>query len=140
MSGAYQELDSLRTRLERLVEQHRIVEGIRDSVAAALPDDLAEVVRGFDPPELFRRSEIGYVDPDGAGRIEMAWPAKRIGIRLSSWPQIDGDSAPPVFVRTDAALREREWVILPVDPESPACGKQLLRALQVVKRMGVYRR
>lgn len=140
MNGGSQELESLRARLELHGQRHRIAEGIRASVASALPDDLAEVVRGFDRPDLFKWAEIDYVDPDGAGRIEIAWPAKCIGIRLTSWPQLGGDHAAPDFLRTDAALREREWLILPVDPESPACGKQLLRALQVVKRMGVYRR
>lgn len=140
MNGESEWLETFRARLERHVQQSRIAEGIRESVAVALPDQLAEVVRGFDPPELFKRTEIDYVDSDGAGRIEMAWPAKCVGIRLTSWPRIGDATAVPDFFHTDAALREREWLILPVDPESPACGKQMLRALQVVKRMGAYRR
>ena len=140
MNGVAEELESLRARLQRHVQQRRIDEGIRESVAATLPDHLADVVRGFEPPDLFKRTEIGYVDPGGAGRIEMAWPAKCVGIRLNSWPRIGDATAVPDFVHTDAALREREWLIVPVDPESPACGKQMLRALQVVKRMGACRR
>lgn len=44
----------------------------------------------------------------------------------------------PDFVYTDAAMRERGWLIFPVDPDAANSSEQLVRALRVIKRMGVY--
>jgi len=134
------DLESLRARLESHVRQHRIAQEACDSVAAVLPEPLRGALRGFDPPELFLRAETDYVEPESGMSIDVAWPAKRIGIRLTSWPRVANPCPVPDFVSTDAGARERGWLIFPVDPDAANSSEQLVRALRVIKRMGVYRR
>lgn len=131
---------SLVERLEEGRARSRIAEEARDSVATVLPGALGVATHTLDPPELFLRAKVGYVEPGTSYRIDVAWPAKRIGIRVLG-PHLGEDNhlvAAPLAV--EAAMRERGWLILPVDPEAGNSVEQLERALRVVKRMGVYRR
>ncbi len=131
---------SLRARLEASLAQTRLAEAARNSAAVVLPGSLSVAMRTFDPPELFLRAEVGYVEPGTCYSIDVAWPAKRIGIRVLG-PHTGYDNhvvTAPLAV--DAALRERGWLILPVDPGAANSVEQLERALRVVKRMGVYSR
>ena len=131
---------SLRARIEKARARTRIAAEARASVAVVLPGVLGVAVRTFDPPELFLRAEVGYVEPGTPYRIDVAWPAKRIGIRVLG-PQLGEDNhLVPVPAAVDAAMRERGWLILPVDPDAGNSVEQLERNLRVVKRMGIYRR
>lgn len=131
---------SLRARIEKARARTRIAEEARASVAVVLPGVLGVAMSRFDPPELFLRAEVGYVEPGTSHCIDVAWPAKRIGIRVLG-PQLGEDNhLVPAHLAVDAALRERGWLVLPVDPDAPNSVEQLERALRVVKRMGVYRR
>lgn len=131
---------SLVERLEEGRVRARIAEEARDSVAAVLPGALGVAMRRFDPPELFLRAEIGYVEPGTSYRIDVAWPAKRIGIRVLGPHLGDDNQLVPATLAVDAALRDRGWLILPVDPDAVNSVEQLERALRVVSRVGVYRR
>ncbi len=74
-------------------------------------------------------------------RIEFAWPEKRVGLRVTTWPRDRAHgSVIPEFVYTDAFLRERGWLIFPVDAASNTFDEQLDRAMSVIKRMGPYPR
>ncbi len=131
---------SLRARLEAGLARTRLAEEARDSVAAVLPGVLGAAMRTFDPPQLFLRAAVGHVEPGTCYSMDVAWPAKRIGIRVLG-PHTGYDNhlgTAPLAV--DAVMRERGWLILPVDPDAPNSVEQLERALRVVKRMGVYRR
>jgi hypothetical protein len=77
----------------------------------------------------------------GKCRIDFAWPVKRVGLRVNTWPRDRAHgSVIPEFVYTDAFLRERGWLIFPVDPASNTFDEQLDRAMSVIKRMGPYPR
>src|SRR5689334_21381741 len=61
-------------------------------------------------------------------RIDFAWPVKRVGLRVTTWPRSRTQgSVMPEFVYTDASLREQGWLILPVDPASNTFDEQLDR-------------
>jgi hypothetical protein len=92
------------------------------------------------PKLTFRLHEAGLltkasVDHAEKGhRIDFAWPAKRIGLRVENtsygyW----SDSRP-----ADSALRERGWLILHVDMASGSLDEQVHRVVAVIKRMGPY--
>lgn len=141
------DLESVRRFRARLVEsieksraRTRIAEAARNSVAMVLPGALGVAIRAFDPPELFLRAKIGYVEPGTRYRIDVAWPAKRIGIRVLGPRLGDDNHLVLATLAVDAAMRERGWLILPVDPDARNSVEQLERNLRVVKRMGVYRR
>ena len=75
----------------------------------------------------------------GKCRIDFAWPAKRVGLRVATLPR--GTFQPvPELVYVDAFLRERGWLIFQVDPASNTFDEQLSRAISVIKRMGPYPR
>jgi hypothetical protein len=77
----------------------------------------------------------------GNCRIDFAWPNKRVGLRVSTWPgSRTCGSVVPEFVYTDAFLREHGWLIFQVDPASNTFDEQLSRAISVIKRMGPYPR
>lgn len=131
---------SLRARIEKARARTRIAEEARDSVAVVLPGVLGVAVRTIDPPELFLPAEVGYVEPGTPYRIDVAWPAKRIGIRVLGPHLGDSNHLDPEPLSADAAMRERGWLILPVDPDAGNSVEQLERNLRVVKRMGIHRR
>lgn len=131
---------SLRARLEVFRQREQLAIEVRSTVAAALPSALSCVVRTFYPPRVFIQAVIDYVEPGADHPIDVAWPAKKIAIRVNNLPRIGHRYLAPVSVYTDALLREREWLILPIDPDGPACAEQLRWALLVVQRFGVYRR
>jgi hypothetical protein len=76
----------------------------------------------------------------GKCRIDFAWPAKQVGLRVATLPRNRTFEPVPEFVYVDAFLRERGWLIFPVDPASNTFDAQLDRATSVIKRMGPYPR
>lgn len=137
-------LSRFRARLEERLEKARIAmrlaEEARNSVAVVLPGALGTATRTFDPAALFLRAKVGYVEPGTSNRIDVAWPAKRIGIRVLCPRLGDDNQLVPATLAVDGALRDRGWLILPVDPDASNSVEQLERALRVVSRVGVYRR
>jgi hypothetical protein len=130
---------SLRMRLEELRRRTELAEEAREAVAATLPEALAVVVRESARPELFIRAQTAFAVAGAAGPLDVAWPAKRIGIRVTGWPRIPSAKSVPDFVHTDAALRDLGWLIFPIDPNSPAAGEHLDRVLSVIRRTGMVR-
>ena len=76
----------------------------------------------------------------GKCRIDFAWPPKRVGLRVATLPRNRTFQTVPQFVYVDAFLRERGWLIFPIDPASNTFVEQLDRAISVIKRMGPYPR
>jgi hypothetical protein len=75
----------------------------------------------------------------GNCRIDFAWPNKRVGLRVSTWPRSRTlGSVVPEFVYTDAFLREHGWLIFPIDPASNTFDEQLSRAISAITRMVQY--
>ena len=50
----------------------------------------------------------------------------------------DANRPAPDFVSTHTALHGQERLLSPVDPDAANSSEQLVRALRVIKRMGVY--
>lgn len=72
-------------------------------------------------------------------RIDFAWPEKRVGLRVSTWPRCRTQgSVIPEFVYADAFLREQGWLIFQVDPASKTFDEQLDRAALQIDRIGQY--
>ena len=76
----------------------------------------------------------------GKCRIDFAWPPKRVGLRVATLPRNRTFQTVPQFVYVDAFLRERGWLIFPIDPASNTFVEQLDRAISVIKRMGPHPR
>jgi hypothetical protein len=76
--------------------------------------------------------------------IDFAWPEKRVGLRVTSWPRPRSAEryrgVIPEFVYADAFLREQGWLIFQVDPASNTFDEQLDRAIVQIKRIGLYPR
>jgi hypothetical protein len=61
-------------------------------------------------------------------RIGFAWPEKRVGLRVTTWPRCrTRGSVIPEFVYADAFLRDQGWLIFHVDPASKTFDEQLHR-------------
>lgn len=131
---------------ERLVARRHVattaVESERSASKAALKSLLAnfpsayrDVICRLEEIGLLAKTAIGY-EASEMRRIDFAWPEKRIGMRITSWPSSCGDSHIPDFVFNDAVLRECGWLILSVDPRSHNFNDQLDRVFSVVKRVG----
>lgn len=129
----------LRSRLEAFRQRRQAGMDVCESIAAVMPDHLGAVLRAVDPP-AFIGAQADYVVLEASVPLEAAWPAKRIGIRVTSWPRVGSRHSAPDSFHNDTALRERGWLILPVDPDAANSVEQLERALRVVRRMGAYRR
>jgi hypothetical protein len=85
--------------------------------------------------------------------IDFAWPEKRVGLRVTSWPRLRSTEryggvisteryggVIPDFVYADAFLREQGWLVFQVDPASNTFDVQLDRAIVQIKRIGQYPR
>ena len=106
---------------------------------AMLPESYRRVMAKLDEAGVLQQIAIAYLERGAGCRLDFAWPTKRVGLRMTSWP-VRGGRTIPDFVYTDAYLSERGWVILPIDPEGPAFDDQFQRAVSVMKRLTVYRR
>jgi len=72
-------------------------------------------------------------------RIDFAWPEKRVGLRVTTWPRRRTQgSVIPEFVYADAFIREQGWLIFQVDPASKTFDEQLDRAALQINRIGQY--
>jgi hypothetical protein len=72
-------------------------------------------------------------------RIDFAWPEKRVGLRVTTWPRCRTQgSVIPEFVYADAFLRGQGWLIFQVDPASKTFDEQLDRAAFQINRIGQY--
>lgn len=120
-------------------EKQRLTEWLTGKIALrSFPDHYREVMVALHEAGLLATAVIDYVDEEKRC-INFAWPRKRIGLRLIPLPLFPGDRRIPDFAYNDAALREREWLILFVDPRSHSSKRQLDRVVSVVKSMGEYR-
>jgi hypothetical protein len=88
---------------------------------------------------LLEKASINHSEY-GNCRIDFAWPAKRVGLRVSTWPRWQIRNVIPEFVYTDAFLREHGWLIFQVDPTSNTFEEQLSRAISVIERTVLYPR
>jgi hypothetical protein len=71
--------------------------------------------------------------------MDFAWPEKRVGLRVTTWPRSrTEDSVVPKFVYADAYLRGQGWLIFQVDPASRTLDEQLDRVITQIKRIGRY--
>src|SRR6478752_4364305 len=69
---------------------------------------------GSNPRVAWRLHQWGFLEKAstdhreyGKCRIDFAWPIKRVGLRVNTWPRDRAhDSVIPEFVYTDAFLRE----------------------------------
>jgi hypothetical protein len=100
------------------------------------PHHYRRVMWGLEEARLLAKCRIEYVDSD-MRRIDFAWPEKKVGLRVTSWPRAAGGHRDiPDFIYNVAALRERNWLIFYVDPYSPAFTDQLDRVISAIKRVG----
>ena len=99
------------------------------------PYHYRRVMSGLNQAGLLNKVRIDYVERD-MRRIDFAWVEKKIGLRVSSWPEIISNHEIPDFIYNDAALRESGWLMLSINPHSPNFDDQLGRVVSVVKRVG----
>ena len=99
------------------------------------PYHYRRVMSGLHKAGLLDKVRIDYVERD-MRRIDFAWVEKKIGLRVSSWPEIISNHEIPDFIYSDSALRESGWLMLSINPHSPNFDDQLGRVVSVVKRVG----
>jgi len=140
---------SLRARLEQSQEKAakarkaresrmQLVEGQAAKIALGrLSPEYQTVMVGLEEAGLLSKAEIDYVDRDRRC-MPFAWLDKCIGLRVVPSPLQSGDRRMPDFFYNDAALRERGWLILYLEP-SRNFEAQLDRVIAVVKRVGAPR-
>ena len=122
-------------------------ESVLRAAFAALCND-AGLSPGSNPRVAWRLHKSGLLEKASIDhreyrkcRIDFAWPEKRVGLRVTTWPRCRTQgSVIPEFVYTDAFLRERGRLIFPVDPASNTFDEQLDRATVQIKRIGQYPR
>jgi len=133
-TDGYTDVVALRARLAAMGESDAEQSPAGKLLMNHFPHRYRRVMSGLRKAGLLGKARIDYVECD-MRRIDFAWVEKKIGLRLSSWPGIIGNHEIPDFIYNDAALRERGWLMLSINPRSQHFDDQLARVVSVVKRV-----